>query len=206
MHASAQAFNPAGEAPLRRALLERLHTDVIGGNSSGCLIVEELGLWHGVVRADVAVIGSELHGFEIKSDSDNMQRLPEQVNGYSEVFDRSSVVVGPKHLGAAARIVPKWWGILLGLQTRTSDRTRLIEVRPAQANPSPSAIALSHLLWRDEVLKSLEVLSAADGLHDSPRTILYERLTRVASYSQVREIVVSAIINRDGWRAASQLR
>jgi hypothetical protein len=33
-------------------------------------VVEEMGIWAGSVRVDIAVINGEFHGFELKSDRD----------------------------------------------------------------------------------------------------------------------------------------
>lgn len=40
-------------------------------------IIEELGVHHGTARIDIAVVNGIMHGYEIKSDQDTLQRLPE---------------------------------------------------------------------------------------------------------------------------------
>jgi len=49
---------------------------------------DELGINHGGVRADIAVVNGVFHGYEIKSDLDTLYRLPRQAEAYSEVFDQ----------------------------------------------------------------------------------------------------------------------
>lgn len=46
------------------------------------LVVEELGLFHGASRVDLAVVGRSLHGYEIKSDRDSLDRLEQQAADY----------------------------------------------------------------------------------------------------------------------------
>ena len=48
------------------------------------------------VRIDIAVVKGALHGFEIKSDFDNLKRLARQVDLYSQVLDRATLVVGER--------------------------------------------------------------------------------------------------------------
>jgi hypothetical protein len=60
------------------------------------LVVDELGILNGKSRADIAVINGYLVGFEIKSDEDSLTRLNDQVEAYNAVFDRSTLIVGPK--------------------------------------------------------------------------------------------------------------
>src|SRR6266851_6542601 len=79
-------------------------------------IVEEMGVWSGSVRIDVAVINGELTGYELKSDRDTLERLPVQADLYSRVFDRLTLVVARRHAQKARDCIPKWWGIVVAEQ------------------------------------------------------------------------------------------
>jgi hypothetical protein len=74
-------------------------------------------------------------GFEIKSDADTLKRLTVQVPAFSRFFDRVSVVTTRKHLAAANKKIPAWWGIILfcgedGFRVaRTAKRNRSVDVR-----------------------------------------------------------------------------
>src|SRR5579864_2664888 len=74
-------------------------------------IVEEMGIWSGSVRIDIAVINGELHGFELKSERDTLARLEGQAELYSQVFDRMTLVTAERHLNKAQSKIPPWWGI-----------------------------------------------------------------------------------------------
>src|SRR3989338_4672282 len=76
-------------------------------------IFEEFGVSHGTARIDFAIINGVMHGYEIKSDRDTLDRLPEQMKQYNTVFDKMTLVVGKKHLYHAVNTVPYWWGIIL---------------------------------------------------------------------------------------------
>src|SRR4029077_13805561 len=60
---------------------------------------------------DVAVVNGALDGFELKSDRDRLDRLARQSEIYGAVFDRMTLVVGPRHERQAARMIPDWWGL-----------------------------------------------------------------------------------------------
>ena len=62
---------------IRRQLRCRLEQEF--GNDANALILDELGVCCGRVRADMAVVNGELKGFEIKSDQDTLLRLRSQV-------------------------------------------------------------------------------------------------------------------------------
>ena len=53
-----------------------------------------------------------LVGYEIKSDLDNYERLPDQIKAYDQFFDKNYLVVSGKHRVSAADKVPEYWGII----------------------------------------------------------------------------------------------
>src|SRR5258708_36353109 len=75
-------------------------------------IIEELGLCHGDARAGIAVVNGVLHGFEIKSERDSLERLAHQVDAYGRAFGYATLVTCEKHLAEARARVPRWWGII----------------------------------------------------------------------------------------------
>ena len=68
---------------LRRHLLQQ-HID-----NHDTLILDELGVRHGTARIDIVVINGVMHGYEIKSDRDTLNRLPEKIRLSSEKDRRS---------------------------------------------------------------------------------------------------------------------
>jgi len=50
------------------------------------------------IRADLAVLNGCFYGVEIKSAADTLKRLPSQMAGYAQYFDRTLLVVAPKHI------------------------------------------------------------------------------------------------------------
>ena len=71
-----------------RKILRRQHAH------KDTLVIDELGLQHGKCRADIAVVNGHLVGYEIKSSSDSLSRLKQQVESYNAVFDRVFIVAG----------------------------------------------------------------------------------------------------------------
>jgi len=115
------------------------------------LILEEFGCK--TVRIDVAVINGAIHGFEIKSDSDSLVRLPLQAQEYSKIFDFMTLVCGPKLIDRAKTIIPEWWG--LQLAKLENAEVSVIDIRAPHRNPSQSNEALAKMLWKREALHCL---------------------------------------------------
>jgi hypothetical protein len=58
------------------------------------IILDELGLRHGAARVDIVVVNGNLIGFELKSDRDDLRRLPKQARGVKRAL--SSALRFPK--------------------------------------------------------------------------------------------------------------
>ena len=171
-------------APDEKAIRDALRAALASSPSSGeSLVLEELGVRCGQVRVDLAVVDDLLHGYEIKSDRDNLRRLVRQVDFYGSVFDRATLVVGNRHLTEASASLPSWWGIT----TFTTDGDRIVfhPIRNSRPNPNRVPRALVEFLWRDEVLDLLKKRDLDTGVRSKPRPELWDR---VCSYFDIEDI------------------
>ena len=104
----------------------------------------------GTTRADVVHITPNfLHGYEVKGDSDTLQRVPNQLRCYGEVYDFVTFVVTEKHLPKLLLLLPDWVGVLVATST---------ELRPYRAalyNATVSPAPLASLLLLEEVKQFL---------------------------------------------------
>lgn len=174
-----------GEETIRSVLLSALRTKTEAEPSS--LIVEELGLCRGTVRADIAVVNGLLHGYEIKSDRDSLRRLAHQTTMYGRVFDRATLVVGHRFERCAPSLVPPWWGIRT---VRCVEETlTIITIRHSLPNPSRDPRALVELLWYDQALALLEELGAARGVRGKPRADLWDRICHLCDIEEIADAV-----------------
>lgn len=161
-----------GDREIRTALRAQLEARWAG--RSDTRFIEELALCRGRTRIDLAVVNGVLHGYEIKSDRDRLDRLPSQVELYGRVVDRATIVVGSSHLCAAIRIVPTWWGVMR--VEADPDGDLLHTVRVPGENPKQDPRALVELLWRDDALALLETRQAARGVRSKPRPAIWDRV------------------------------
>lgn len=166
---------------------------------------DELGINHGDVRADIAVVNGVFHGYEIKSDLDTLYRLPRQAEAYSEVFDQMTIVVGKDHVCDALSIIPDWWGVMVA---RYDDEQQVVfrTIRSAEDNPRINSVAIARLLWRDEALSILEDNDASRGVKAASREVVYERLASTLPLNTLRDAVRDRLFNRPNWRLDQPLQ
>lgn len=164
-------------------------------------ILEELGVRHGTARIDIAVINGVMHGYEIKSDCDTLDRLPEQINEFNKVFDKLTLVVGKHHLYRAINIIPDWWGITVA-KIDANHKIFFQNIREAEDNPNQIGVSIARLLWRQEALQILEEQNIAKGVRSKPRELIYQRLSNALDADDLKEKVRHALlISRGDWRS-----
>lgn len=185
------------DVDIRRCLaaeMSRLHA-----GDSDTLIVHELGLCQGTSRVDLAVVNGWLHGFEIKSDADTLQRLQTQEAAYGTTFDFVTIVTGSGHSKAAKKLVPKWWGVWCVIPL--GEGLTIKELRRARRNPSPNAFSIAQLLWRDEALNELRIRGLDRGLRSKPRSVVWSALVEALSLTELKDIVRNCLKKRgERWR------
>lgn len=162
------------------------------------LLVDELLLAWGDVRADVARVNGHLEGFEIKAGRDNLQRLPSQVKAYDAVFDYSWLVTTQEHLKAVRELLPPSWGLLVA--KGAEDGVDLKIVRSAKPNRRQDPTHLVRLLWRDEVMTKLDELGLSQGLRRSPKIALFEALAKALPVAELSAYVRDCLKARQDWR------
>ena len=198
-------FVGTSDKTIRSALKEKLNQ--VHRGEEHYTIIEELGLTHGTARVDMVVVNGSIHGYELKSDLDTLQRLPDQMKIYNSVLDKMTLVVGKTHLHEAIRLIPDWWGVMIAKPE--NQKVSLMTLREASDNPDKSSLAIAQLLWRNEALGILEELEAAEGLRSKPRHLIYQRLIEtIGDQESLCDRVRTRLFERfsqEGWRVDRQL-
>ena len=188
---------------LRTAVIKNL--TAIYRNDPQTLIVEEMSVRQGRSRIDVAVVNGTLDGFELKSDRDRLDRLARQSEIYGAVFDRMTLVVGPRHERQAARMIPDWWG-LERTEPLAGGNLGLHTIRSPRMNPAPDPLAIAELLWREEALSVLLELGDARGVLSKPRSHIHRRLAEVSDLAFLQYRVRDRLRHRADWRCEPRNR
>lgn len=193
---------PTNDLIIRSALMEALRK--LYAQDKKLRIIEELGVSHGTARIDIAVVNGIMHGYEIKSDQDTLQRLPEQMNIFNTVFDKVTLVVGKSHLYNAINIIPDWWGIIVAKADSNGSIIFNI-IREGENNKGQDSVSIARLLWREEALKILEETGKAQGFYSKPRASIYEKLSTVLDQETLSAKVRETIFFRSEWRLDAPL-
>lgn len=163
-------------------------------------IIDEMGILNGSSKVDVAVINGKLHGYEIKSERDTLDRLPLQSKYYNTVFDKMTIVCSDKYLKKIEAIIPKWWGIL---EVRKNKKSfTLVKKRNALLNPNVDISSISKLLWRDEMIEILEQKNIKK-IKSKTKLALVDIITNELPPQEIKDQVRYYLKNRKEWRGIS---
>lgn len=186
-----------GEKEIRRVLKDR-HLRHHRGRRD-VLVIDELGLANARNRIDLAVFNGNLHGYEIKSTGDTLERLSDQLTVYRASLQKLTLVVAARHIDAASALAPGWCGLIQiveGPRGGLSLSTR----RRASANPEFDPFMFAHLLWRPEVQMLLQRRGLSTSDLRRPRKQLYRRLADEMPIRELTSAVKVAMMSRVRWR------
>lgn len=160
-------------------------------------VVDELSLPVAKARIDVAVINGSLHGYEIKSASDTLQRLPSQIEAYTKVFDYLSIVTENKYHDRITEFLPSWVGIIVCDENKGVKTIK--QVRKAKLNKAKQGFFIAKLLWREELIQSLIEYNIPFKKKDR-NWLLCEALSSNLDVNAISFIVRDKLKKRQNWK------
>lgn len=168
------------------------------GQEPDALIIREFAVGHGLGYADIAVINDTIHGYELKTASDNLGRLPIQIAYYNRVFGHCTLVCDRRHMEKARAMIPEWWG-LVSADERAGVFT-FTEICIALANPIRVIEDETHLLWHDECVTLLDRFDKGHKLKWKARRVLYARLLETVPVTLLRAEITCVLRARTQWK------
>lgn len=181
---------------IREKLITKLHKSNKGKEYR---IIEELSICDGIARADIAVANGIMHGFEIKSDLDSLERLPNQTECYDFTFDKVTIVVGRKFEDKIVESIPEHWGIEVAYLNRFGDVT-IKKIRNSKINTNVDSNKLLDLLWNNEIKKLLKNYKIK-GYSTMKREQLKETVIENIPFKIIKDYTRETLKTRIGWRA-----
>lgn len=163
------------------------------------LVIDELGLAHARSRIDVAVINGCIHGYEIKSAKDNLDRFAVQIDIYRQTLQKLTLVAAPKHVADIMSRAPEWCGVIAA-EPGPRGGINFQVLRNAAANPEINPVMMAHLLWRDEVIELLEQAGYTPKDLRRPRKQLYEMLCEAMTLREITASIRAFMAQRQTWR------
>lgn len=168
---------------VRVHLHEFIQREVV--KSPDTVVINELTLQRKTGRIDVAVVDTQLRGYEIKSQADTLERLARQTRVYGKVLDYLSIVADDRHLQHAVKAVPEFWGVYVWLPG-----SGVGVIREPRLNIDVDKSALAQLLWRDDALMLLKEHDAHKGMSSKPKWALWSKIATACPHAAIHAAVL----------------
>lgn len=171
-------------------------------NHPDTIVIDELQVCYGSARVDIAAINGSLYGYEIKSESDTLERLEQQMNYYNKVFDYLYLACSEKYIVEIEDMIPSWWGIYVASRDE-SGKVTLQEFRVAEKNELLDGFALAQLLRKDEIIQILSLNNISNGIKKLPKYKLWQFLADNFTVHEIHKNVKNCLKVRENWRGNS---
>lgn len=141
-------------------------------------------------KADCVVLNGSSTCYEIKSDFDNLDRLPEQLAFYKKIFDRIFVVVGKAHIEKVQELCAEDIGII-----ELTQRKNLRLIRDAKTSSEPVDVSIVMRSLRVDEYKAL-VYKVTGVQQEHPNTEIFsvcEEILQTVPSSEIRKAFCSVL-------------
>lgn len=170
-------------------------------NDAGTLVLDEFGIQYDDRRIDIAIFNGAMHGIEIKSQTDTLKRLQDQVIAYNTVFDHLTLIAWDSHIKHLQSISGlSHWQVLTITRESTREQITLKEVQSGSANPVLDAFEIARLLWKPEAIDLLKRYEISKGFISKRKDIIAKHIADQLPLETIREEVRTTIKARKDWR------
>ena len=163
------------------------------------IVVDELGLSHARARVDIAVINGCVHGFEIKSALDTLERLPSQLDLFTQCLGKLTLVCARRHIDQVEKIAPRWCGLVEATKG-SRGAIAFATHRRGSVNPDLDAVQRAHLLWRSEATALLARYGASPKDLRRSRKQIYVDLAAHMTARELTSAIRESMLKRQAWR------
>ncbi len=136
------------------------------------------------------VTSDKLTGFEIKSDTDNYERLSRQIKEYEQFFDENYIVVGQSHIKSIEERVPREWGIL------SVNQSKIELVRAPLRNKRVSRARQLSILWKLE-LKNILIKNDMSLYAQREKPFIISQIVEAIDHSKLGKQIAGELLSRD---------
>ena len=174
------------DATIREALLRKLERQ----KSRPRAVLQELHVHNGKAIADVVTLHSEAHCYEIKGETDRIERITAQGVYYNAAFRRITLVTTECNLRRALKLAPRFWGIMVAIADGEAVRFR--HVRAAKLNPNFEKQSAAMTLWKSEMLE----LVSEPGAERKPRRLLAQLIAETQRELELSMSICDLLLGR----------
>ena len=166
--------------------------------SKKSLIFEEVGILRGKSIVDIALFNNDFfQAFEIKSGSDGIQRLPNQIESYAHIFDSITLITEESQVMKMSKMIPAHWGLIV--VKKVFENIEFDVLKLPKRNLGIQKMSLAQFLWRDEAMQALK-RRGYKRISSKKVKALWNMIVNNLSVEEIRSEIVIALKSRGDWK------
>lgn len=177
-----------------KAIREKLRSFLESRSPRPHMVIEELGVHNGNAIADIVAIYQHSHCFEIKGETDTINRLARQASYYNLSFTKITLVTTINHLQKAEELLPNFWGILIVEPSNGDIHIRYH--RKVRRNPLFDKKKALMSLWKGELWDIAQKLNHENLKKSFTRNDLAHYISNISSKEDIVHFLNEAITER----------
>lgn len=170
---------------IREAFISKLNRM----NPKPSKIIEELSVANGCAIADIVSVNKILHCYEIKGESDKVERAIKQARYYDLAFNKVTIITTTNHLKKAFNLVPIHWGIIETIYSEKEERIKFRHHRKAANNLYMDKFVAMQTLWKSEMLNVSELLGMSFLSKEKNRDFIANKISNENSKNVISNLI-----------------
>lgn len=172
---------------IRTAFIKALRSRKPAPNS----IIEELSVDSGNAIADIVTVYKELHCYEIKGESDKIERLRRQSISFDLAFRKLTLITTSNQLAKAKAVIPTHWGLIES--KFVANQVKFIYQRKALTNPKYCKYTALQTLWKEEMMRIAAKKTSEPLKKSCTRDFISTRLASQSGKLELSELIAEQL-------------
>lgn len=176
-----------------KSIRPRLKKFLAYQSKSSIKVIDEFHINFGAAIADIVLIDRYMHCFEIKGQTDKIQRIESQGKILDTSFPKITLVTTENHIEYALKKTPKHWGIIKVFFEEK--KMKFIDLRPAKLNPNFDKEVALFSLWKSELIE-FSLNNKFNIIETMNKKAISEMLSKSLSAKKINEGIADIISKR----------
>lgn len=152
-------------------------------------ILQELSVANGYAIADIVSVNNMLHCYEIKGETDKIERITKQSKYYDLAFNKITLITTSNHLNRSLLLIPKHWGVIEAIYSEKENRIIFKHHRKAANNINIDKFIAIQTLWKSEMLNISDSLGVSFLNKEKNRDFIASKISNENNKDSISKMI-----------------
>lgn len=152
-------------------------------------IIEELSVANGSAIADIVSVSNSTHCYEIKGETDKIERVIKQSKYYDLAFNKITLITTHNHIEKAFSLSPSHWGIIEAIYSHKDNRIKFIYHRKSKNNIHMDKFTAIQTLWKREMLNASKKMGISFLKKEENRDFIAKKISVEYDKNSISKVI-----------------